>query len=81
MLPCIVLGRVGHKRLTRDFKGSRDAAAIFFSSAGWCRDLGTVVTQHVAADSLANLTVDSQLLPLPPDLLLHLLFVLGQVCM
>ena len=53
----------------------------FFSSAGWCRDLGTVVTQHVAADSLANLTVDSQLLALPPDLLLHLLFVLGQVCM
>ena len=45
---------------------------MFLCSTGWCRVPGTVATHNVAADQVAQFIVDSQLLDLPPDLLLML---------
>ena len=43
---------------------------MFLGSAGWFRDTETMTTHNVAAGLVVKLIVDSQLLELPPDLLL-----------
>ena len=45
---------------------------MFLCSTGWCRSPGTMATHSVAADQVVQFIVDSQLLNLPPDLLLML---------
>ena len=53
-------------------EGTCDEVAIFSCSSGWCRAPGTMATHNVAADQVVQFIVDSQLLNLPPDLLLML---------
>ena len=49
-----------------------DAVAMFLFSTGWYRAPGTMATHDIVADQVVQFIVDSQLLDLPPDLLLML---------
>ena len=53
-----------------DLGGICDEVVMFLGSADWFRAPETMATQNVAAGLLVQLIVDSQLLNLPPDLLL-----------
>ena len=50
--------------------GTCDEVVMFLGSAGWFRAPETMATHNVAAGLIVQLIVDSQLLALPPDLLL-----------
>ena len=54
----------------QDLGGTCDEVAMFLGSAGWFRAPETMATHNVAAGLIVQLIVDSQLLDLPPDLLL-----------
>ena len=53
-----------------DLGGICDEVVIFLGSVGWFRAPETMATHNVAAGLIVQLIVDSQLLDLPPDLLL-----------
>ena len=53
-----------------DLGGICDEVVIFLGSVGWFRAPETMATHNVAAGLIVQLIVDSQLLNLPPDLLL-----------
>ena len=54
----------------QDLGGTCDEVVMFLGSADWFRAPETMATHNVAAGLIVQLIVDSQLLDLPPDLLL-----------
>ena len=54
----------------QDLGGTCDEVVMFLGSADWFRAPETMATHNVASGLLVQLIVDSQLLNLPPDLLL-----------